>query len=137
MGADWLGRNACFRAKRTDELEQPHTRQMLLARGKEIARIRRHMGDMALYRRLRPCRQRRQPLLPSLAGQHQIGLGGPNRIARKRDKLRRAQRSEEHTPELQSLMRNSYAVFCLKKKKNTTPYNTTDRHTNTTLTNII
>src|SRR3546814_2063629 len=26
-------------------------------------------------------------------------------------------RSEEHTPELQSLMRRSYAVFCLKKKK--------------------
>src|SRR3546814_10242539 len=29
----------------------------------------------------------------------------------------RAVRSEEHTSELQSLMRNSYAVFCLKKKK--------------------
>src|SRR3546814_9170048 len=29
-----------------------------------------------------------------------------------------AQRSEEHTSELQSLMRISYAVFCLKKKKN-------------------
>src|SRR3546814_204487 len=29
----------------------------------------------------------------------------------------RATRSEEHTSELQSLMRNSYAVFCLKKKK--------------------
>src|SRR3546814_3214307 len=29
-------------------------------------------------------------------------------------------RSEEHTSELQSLMRTSYAVFCLKKKKNTT-----------------
>src|SRR3546814_6006860 len=28
-------------------------------------------------------------------------------------------RSEEHTSELQSLMRNSYAVFCLKKKKMT------------------
>src|SRR3546814_4099264 len=28
-------------------------------------------------------------------------------------------RSEEHTSELQSLMRNSYAVFCLKKKKET------------------
>src|SRR3546814_2932697 len=26
-------------------------------------------------------------------------------------------RSEEHTPELQSLMRNSYAVLCLKKKR--------------------
>src|SRR3546814_2614228 len=28
-----------------------------------------------------------------------------------------ARRSEEHTSELQSLMRNSYAVFCLKKQK--------------------
>src|SRR3546814_10335965 len=33
---------------------------------------------------------------------------------------RRRDRSEEHTSELQSLMRISYAVFCLKKKKNTT-----------------
>src|SRR3546814_10905535 len=31
-----------------------------------------------------------------------------------------AVRSEEHTSELQSLMRISYAVFCLKKKKNNT-----------------
>src|SRR3546814_6722833 len=31
--------------------------------------------------------------------------------------LQRAERSEEHTSELQSLMRISYAVFCLKKKK--------------------
>src|SRR3546814_7574659 len=30
-----------------------------------------------------------------------------------------ARRSEEHTSELQSLMRISYAVFCLKKKKDT------------------
>src|SRR3546814_8879589 len=30
-------------------------------------------------------------------------------------------RSEEHTSELQSLMRISYAVFCLKKKNNRTP----------------
>src|SRR3546814_7043123 len=30
-------------------------------------------------------------------------------------------RSEEHTSELQSLMRISYAVFCLKKKKDNTP----------------
>src|SRR3546814_10696427 len=34
-------------------------------------------------------------------------------------------RSEEHTSELQSLMRNSYAVFCLKKKKLTLIYHTT------------
>src|SRR3546814_5878281 len=32
--------------------------------------------------------------------------------------LRAARRSEEHTSELQSLMRISYAVFCLKKKNN-------------------
>src|SRR3546814_2576010 len=34
-----------------------------------------------------------------------------------------AVRSEEHTSELQSLMRISYAVFCLKKKKNNTQAN--------------
>src|SRR3546814_9221274 len=33
---------------------------------------------------------------------------------------RNCSRSEEHTSELQSLMRISYAVFCLKKKKNKT-----------------
>src|SRR3546814_10174663 len=33
-------------------------------------------------------------------------------------------RSEEHTSELQSLMRISYAVFCLKKKKTTQSHNT-------------
>src|SRR3546814_1433614 len=36
------------------------------------------------------------------------------------------ERSEEHTSELQSLMRNSYAVFCLKKKKNKTSSQTTE-----------
>src|SRR3546814_5828488 len=36
-----------------------------------------------------------------------------------RDKGKRV-RSEEHTSELQSLMRTSYAVFCLKKKKKST-----------------
>src|SRR3546814_982506 len=33
------------------------------------------------------------------------------------------QRSEEHTSELQSLMRSSYAVFCLKKNKQKHKYN--------------
>src|SRR3546814_2150251 len=39
----------------------------------------------------------------------------------------RWQRSEEHTSELQSLMRNSYAVFCLKKKKQKTEPQATAR----------
>src|SRR3546814_8326802 len=37
-----------------------------------------------------------------------------------------AHRSEEHTSELQSLMRISYAVFCLKKKNHT--HNTTTKY---------
>src|SRR3546814_970088 len=47
-----------------------------------------------------------------------------------------ASRSEEHTSELQSLMRISYAVFCLKKKSNTTQHNMTDpnKHTHNTNT---
>src|SRR3546814_4209306 len=43
-------------------------------------------------------------------------------LGRARRRIRAARirrRSEEHTSELQSLMRISYAVFCLKKKKNT------------------
>src|SRR3546814_6310218 len=42
----------------------------------------------------------------------QVEIGHPSHQASKR--------SEEHTSELQSLMRISYAVFCLKKKINTT-----------------
>src|SRR3546814_4795548 len=41
----------------------------------------------------------------------------------------RPNRSEEHTSELQSLMRISYAVFCLKKKKNNIQHNSTHTHT--------
>src|SRR3546814_3109613 len=38
-------------------------------------------------------------------------------VSFEKEKAHLASRSEEHTSELQSLMRNSYAVFCLKKKK--------------------
>src|SRR3546814_5740164 len=38
-------------------------------------------------------------------------------------------RSEEHTSELQSLMRISYAVFCLKKKNKTNNYKHNTTHT--------
>src|SRR3546814_8437076 len=50
----------------------------------------------------------RDPLVGALAGL--------------RDHLARVGRSEEHTSELQSLMRISYAVFCLKKKKTPNHY---------------
>src|SRR3546814_3800676 len=46
--------------------------------------------------------------------------GAVNQLAGKRERIvrRPERRSEEHTSELQSLMRNSYAVFCLKNKTN-------------------
>src|SRR3546814_8213355 len=45
------------------------------------------------------------------------------------DNVIRAQRSEEHTSELQSLMRISYAVFCLKQKYNTpNTHKPTEKH---------
>src|SRR3546814_4885727 len=59
-----------------------------------------------------------------------------HRHQRRAERPGRYPRSEEHTSELQSLMRISYAVFCLKKKKNTTQtlrpheYTITERITN-------
>src|SRR3546814_5530391 len=44
---------------------------------------------------------------------------------------RGVRRSEEHTSELQSLMRISYAVFCLKKKKRLNKHNTNTTFCNT------
>src|SRR3546814_1016085 len=57
---------------------------------------------------LRALLGRRRPQLPFVADQQQVGV---RTVA-----IRVCQRSEEHTSELQSLMRISYAVFCLKKK---------------------
>src|SRR3546814_8795257 len=48
-----------------------------------------------------------------------------------------ARRSEEHTSELQSLMRISYAVFCLKKKKNNKIANSNNSNTETNKNNQI
>src|SRR3546814_4955422 len=52
---------------------------------------------------------RRQPNECSLVGWRWANIAAPQASAR-------PSRSEEHTSELQSLMRISYAVFCLKKK---------------------
>src|SRR3546814_1099210 len=53
-------------------------------------------------------------------------MAARRRAAAKRFCMGSFRRSEEHTSELQSLMRISYAVFCLKKKKKTTTNNTAD-----------
>src|SRR3546814_6799459 len=51
-------------------------------------------------------------------------VGWPARSRHKAAGRARSGRSEEHTSELQSLMRISYAVFCLKKTNNCTATNT-------------
>src|SRR3546814_1428334 len=63
----------------------------------------------------------RTPILDDLPAAHldQIVAAIPQgRIARPDEIASMVARSEEHTSELQSLMRISYAVFCLKKKNN-------------------
>src|SRR3546814_3607341 len=57
-----------------------------------------------------PPRSRRKPPSPNASS-----ISGPI-ISRFRPTSKASSRSEEHTSELQSLMRISYAVFCLKKK---------------------
>src|SRR3546814_4648551 len=100
------------------------------------------MGGRQQSRRRRPAGQCRTavpcPLLPAFRGmgvEQFIGerpddvvvqrLGARGKIlvpppARRIERITRRlrHRSEEHTSALQSLMRNSYAVFCLKKKTN-------------------
>src|SRR3546814_309109 len=59
----------------------------------------------------------------------EIGLAaGDDKMVARIDHPRREHdvRSEEHTSELQSLMRISYAVFCLKKKKTQATINTSN-----------
>src|SRR3546814_1899935 len=63
------------------------------------------------------------------AARHEVGVAGAGR--RVRHQLRGQAlggRSEEHTSELQSLMRISYAVFCLKKNIHTTQLPTRTVH---------
>src|SRR3546814_5446666 len=68
-------------------------------------------GDLVVHLRRSPVAM--QTATANVAAR-QARMGAMGRV-RGRSKMR----SEEHTSELQSLMRISYAVFCLKKKKHT------------------
>src|SRR3546814_1794363 len=57
--------------------------------------------------------------IPMKAGKRRLPSGRSPSCARPASRWSNSRRSEEHTSELQSLMRISYAVFCLKKKQNT------------------
>src|SRR3546814_1905396 len=88
-----------------------------------------------------PCQRRPiQVQRIEVGGRGSPGRGGEIAVHRHGGKLLRlkmaschgsGRRSEEHTSELQSLMRISYAVFCLKKKKNETKHTLEYRHANT------
>src|SRR3546814_4949530 len=54
--------------------------------------------------------------------QRRLAIAIPQPVADARPQPASAARSEEHTSELQSLMRISYAVFCLKNKKTRPKY---------------
>src|SRR3546814_5201843 len=112
------------RSTRTDTLF-PYTtlfRSHLSGRGADL-RVRLHVDDLGVrcrYHRCRPAPDLR-PLRPRRPeGPALLQSGNPFRrfcpAGFRRPPAARAKRSEEHTSELQSLMRNSYAVFCLKKK---------------------
>src|SRR3546814_3462175 len=87
-----------------------------------LFRSHRRTGRRARARWLSQC-QSAATACPGLRGAADLRLGdGRSRTlpVGLRRRGRRAVRSEEHTSELQSLMRISYAVFCLKKKKTQT-----------------
>src|SRR3546814_5682201 len=86
-----------------------------------------HRVDMRLPRRVRflPGLVEGGPAFQRLAGRLQLRVALVEVVDRAEVRLRvgrglRVDRSEEHTSELQSLMRISYAVFCLKKKNKNT-----------------
>src|SRR3546814_3344564 len=87
----------------------------------------------------RPCRRDRRDGAGQLRAAHGsahprlLGSRGRRHLPRLRDPRRDLPlRSEEHTSELQSLMRISYAVFCLKKKRNIKTNTRTDEDYTTT-----
>src|SRR3546814_8161477 len=81
--------------------------------------VRRGRGGMDLTRQATSARVR-VPHGPIRKGQRSRGFRRDSPASRASPRRWRGQRSEEHTSELQSLMRTSYAVFCLKKKTNNT-----------------
>src|SRR3546814_4338984 len=94
------------RATRTDTLF-PYT---TLFRSGVVGAHRREVGALV------PCLLRAEGRAQRLDRQRRAGAV-PGRVGGRHDDHARAvDRSEEHTSELQSLMRISYAVFCLKKK---------------------
>src|SRR3546814_8224069 len=103
-----VGRNAEASRAACPKIEQLERRSCGKTRNHEIVDIRfeKHAFRLALKTVPHdPLSERGRQVLRRIEQCEAVGLAGESR------------RSEEHTSELQSLMRISYAVFCLKKKK--------------------
>src|SRR3546814_7749275 len=94
-----------------------HYTQVLHAEnhGVRIAALAPGVIDTGMQEKIRGSHANDFPSVERFAQMHEQGqLSSPADVAARI--LRYIDRSEEHTSELQSLMRISYAVFCLKKK---------------------
>src|SRR3546814_7031189 len=98
----------CWRFLSSEHLAAPSTRNTLRAYTDEGEQRLRLDQRVPFYRSVIGSGQK----LPLPCGSPEVGSPALSAIA-----TIRPTRSEEHTSELQSLMRISYAVFCLKKKK--------------------
>src|SRR3546814_8719522 len=107
--SDWSS-DVCSSDLELIEREPPHADRRFV----HLAHARRDRRALELYQRA------------AIIGAHQDPRLGKRLVDRVH--LTGIERSEEHTSELQSLMRISYAVFCLKK---TTKHNTISKNKNT------
>src|SRR3546814_10204028 len=89
--------------------------QHLLARGLALLRLLVGAGVDVVFAQL--CHDAATSNLPG-GRRLNVFSSAAAELERGRHRPRSCARSEEHTSELQSLMRNSYAVFCLKQKTN-------------------
>src|SRR3546814_9351182 len=104
----------------------------LRARDAEIEYRRGHADDPRDHRQQRQPHDQREA---DADAAHLAALPFGKLVRQDRDEDEVIDRSEEHTSELQSLMRNSYAVFCLQKKMRNTQMMKWTRHQNTHTTN--
>src|SRR3546814_4913277 len=132
--ADRWRRNRVVPLEALGEMESPHVPVDEITPDRRLASQRELRSLVRAFDRLPPRRRevfwlRRVEELPLKEIAVRMG------IAQKT--VEKHLRSEEHTSELQSLMRISYAVFCLKKKKNKAPIDKTTTNTRTIVTTTL